>query len=469
MKKYLYIILIIFSWLACNDAHQSEHNVTGQNRPKLELLGQGLEPSVLKFIIDYPIPEKKKEKIIKELKDIVKKPFSTVAERESAIENMVKSHDVDEEFVNDLNININKSYPLSPPALPPIKPTKKKKPFVPVVKVGPPKTPTKPVVPKKAPAVIPKKMGLPGFSKMRNTCFANASLNSLFFSSLMQGIVDKPLDRNDSETEQKFQAKEALRQSLSKLFEARKKNDKLCDHLNKVFDTFEQSRNVVLGSELVGYNEKIRQDQADAQEFLNDIFIMLDVKSPQFYYHIFRDDNRVRIFDELDPFIRIPLGDFTNISFAQRYDDSRLPKAMVGDDQAENADGQKADSDRYNVVADPPPSSLFIALNRFTSEEKKDVWIKRKLSNPITPSKDLKVTATDRNDVAKTKDYEYYLRVIIIHHGSVDGGHYYAYVYSANDKKWVWYNDNIVNEVSENHVMKDAERDGYIFMYERKE
>lgn len=64
------------------------------------------------------------------------------------------------------------------------------------------------------------------------------------------------------------------------------------------------------------------------------------------------------------------------------------------------------------------------------------------------------------NKVAHSYDgmqsYGYKLHSIIIHSGQADSGHYFAYIYDVEQKKWRKYNDIQVTEVPEDEVMKTS-------------
>ncbi len=65
-----------------------------------------------------------------------------------------------------------------------------------------------------------------------------------------------------------------------------------------------------------------------------------------------------------------------------------------------------------------------------------------------------------QNKVAHSYDhmqkYKYQLHSIIIHSGQADSGHYYAYIYDFEQRKWRKYNDMQVVEVAEEEVFKNA-------------
>ena len=46
----------------------------------------------------------------------------------------------------------------------------------------------------------------------------------------------------------------------------------------------------------------------------------------------------------------------------------------------------------------------------------------------------------------------YFLHAIIVHDGSAQSGHYYAFIYDRNQHKWRKFNDIRITEVSEEEV-----------------
>ena len=54
------------------------------------------------------------------------------------------------------------------------------------------------------------------------------------------------------------------------------------------------------------------------------------------------------------------------------------------------------------------------------------------------------------------KQLEYQLHAVMVHEGSVDSGHYWAYVFDHRRKVWLKFNDNAVNEASWEELAKES-------------
>ena len=50
----------------------------------------------------------------------------------------------------------------------------------------------------------------------------------------------------------------------------------------------------------------------------------------------------------------------------------------------------------------------------------------------------------------------YHLHSILIHRGTLDYGHYYAYIRPNLDERWFEFNDTKVHEVSKNFAMRQG-------------
>ena len=51
---------------------------------------------------------------------------------------------------------------------------------------------------------------------------------------------------------------------------------------------------------------------------------------------------------------------------------------------------------------------------------------------------------------------EYQLHAVMVHEGSIDSGHYWAYVLDHKRKVWLKFNDNTVNEASWEELAKES-------------
>ena len=52
--------------------------------------------------------------------------------------------------------------------------------------------------------------------------------------------------------------------------------------------------------------------------------------------------------------------------------------------------------------------------------------------------------------------HEYQLHAVMVHEGSIDSGHYWAYVLDHKRKVWLKFNDNTVNEASWEELAKES-------------
>ena len=52
--------------------------------------------------------------------------------------------------------------------------------------------------------------------------------------------------------------------------------------------------------------------------------------------------------------------------------------------------------------------------------------------------------------------HEYQLHAVMVHEGSIDSGHYWAYVLDHQRKVWLKFNDNTVNEASWDELSKES-------------
>ena len=109
-----------------------------------------------------------------------------------------------------------------------------------------------------------------------------------------------------------------------------------------------------------------------------------------------------------------------------------------------------------------PQDYIIIYLKRFDLSTYRPTKNNTKIVNNM--SIDLSNYVLKKTD--DIKDYHYSLYGVVEHHGSLEFGHYVAYVKYEDDKNYTWYeaNDSWVNETKEEDV-KDSQ--GFLLFYKR--
>lgn len=307
-----------------------------------------------------------------------------------------------------------------------------------------------------------------GLPNLGNTCFANASINLMLSSKEIIDILSSPLAKIKDEPDAEYVLREKLRTTLKALHEARKDNTKdVTDEVNAYFDAFEKARKQINGNELVGGEDKLRKDQGDARDFIEDNLTLLNYAPMRkddvaFQKIVFKDDKKTKTIELPEKVIGFRVE---GLKEDEQYSLKDLlaiwlePEFMTGENQFKRGKKDFVDIDRSHLFREPAHQSLFLAALRFITSPPK------KLSTSITHSDVIAVKSYKTTDLKTAYDHNYNIKAVVIHLGALGGGHYYAYVKNSEKNRWEKYNDSEVKVVDEDTVRKDA-KDSYIFLYE---
>jgi hypothetical protein len=320
-----------------------------------------------------------------------------------------------------------------------------------------------------------------GFTNLGNTCFANSTLVLLFASDQIKQILNDKLIAIAGQAQNQIDAREAFKKSLKNLYDARdNKKPDLKPELNACFDAFEKARLAVLGSGLVGGllgGAKLRKDQGDSRDFLNDILVLLGYGNDPnvaFKYAVFRGAPLIKILPSEEPSIGFTMAGLDaskTYEIKNLYDTWVKPQAMINGDQLYRVDpnpalgipGLKADSDVYHVIKNPPLGSIFFVALRYLPGTPP-----ARLSTVVKPSLSLTIISKNRDvaDLNKEFKHNYDFTAMAVQSGDLNCGHYYSYVYDKPNQRFIKFNDASVSIVTEAEMMADASN-GYLYLYQK--
>lgn len=132
------------------------------------------------------------------------------------------------------------------------------------------------------------------------------------------------------------------------------------------------------------------------------------------------------------------------------------PELLTGDNQwcCEDLNNQKVDA-KKGLALKTLPYLLSLQLNRFDYDYV--TWQRIKLANRITFPfyLDMSPFVVQEQQQQEQQQYSsklYELFAVLIHSGSANGGHYFAYIKSFENGKWYNFNDSSVQEIDEEAV-----------------
>ncbi len=339
-----------------------------------------------------------------------------------------------------------------------------------------------------------------GLSNLGNTCYANAA-NKLIWAVHLGGnaqgmnwsglrfnqghLMSSRKDENGNDVFDLLIAKQP------------KSSQGHEEHLRNLFESFEDyGEKGTGGRRFLGDHGKTSFEQHDSAEYLGRI---LDVIGPTWarQFGFFREGKKI-IFDDgwksshSDGSTQFKRTDSEShgIYFSLHINGateslqdaiaaSREGERLVGSNQAVKDDGHSmgdATLHRYLILDEKTgklPSKLVFSLKRFgfngaTGKAEKivrPIEVPQKLEFSYSPSE---------HEIAREQEKSYLLRLraAVVHTGTTEGGHYYAYVAqneNQDSKNLVWFkhNDSVVSRVKTNEVFEDLKTQGYYFLYER--
>jgi len=158
--------------------------------------------------------------------------------------------------------------------------------------------------------------------------------------------------------------------------------------------------------------------------------------------------------DEPEKLIALPIKNYTNFNDAYQH---FLSDEILDDDNKWECEKCKTKvAARKKLIVRGTPKYLFIALKRFEKE-----WIREiesikttKITNDINMPSGISVNATS-----------YKMKGCIFHDGSLKGGHY-IYYNLINDK-WIRFDDQKINDVINQDEINNIVNKGYVYLYEK--
>jgi ubiquitin C-terminal hydrolase len=232
------------------------------------------------------------------------------------------------------------------------------------------------------------------------------------------------------------------------------------------------------------FNEKIIPEtggrvgeQRDAQEFM---LLVLDkltsgdaqiYKPFQFKMHdiVHAKDNPRNKNEKIAPenMLRLPIKPQPERKeipgeFMQAFKDWSAREELTGDNQWEGQDGKKVDAIKHIQISNPPPY-LLIQIIRYYNEMVNKIEITKKNDRPM--SIPLEFTLPE-GIMVNPKPAKYKLVGGIWHSGTLENGHYIAYIKNPNG---FWeFNDDVVSRMSNDRALAELKTGAYIVAYRRE-
>lgn len=200
--------------------------------------------------------------------------------------------------------------------------------------------------------------------------------------------------------------------------------------------------------------------QQDAEEFLSAILSVFAITAPVQEKTILYKNSEKKIRPiKKDKLGFISLGIHKETTLADLLNNfSATEKVAEPDNQLIWDDLTNSKSDYFTkeiYLTEPPPKELFIQLKRLVFGEK----INTKIMFPNNQKIDTSIFEN------KSKKYPYNIIATVIHRGSHQGGHYFAYIKKAN--QWYKCDDDKVSLVDYSEVKNVSDTGAYLILLQK--
>jgi ubiquitin carboxyl-terminal hydrolase 22/27/51 len=160
------------------------------------------------------------------------------------------------------------------------------------------------------------------------------------------------------------------------------------------------------------------------------------------------------------PISKTPLGKEIDGEFMQALQAFEGKEELTGDRRLTGTKGEKVDTIYYKQIVTPPQVFLMRIMRLNYNEEGKLIKIDRPMAIPqeFTLSSEMMVDS---------KPVKYKLTGGVTHSGTVNSGHYMAYISGSND--FLEFNDSRVRQIGKKDALKALKVGAYVVAYRRED
>ncbi|KAL2062656.1 hypothetical protein VTL71DRAFT_5728 [Oculimacula yallundae] len=297
-----------------------------------------------------------------------------------------------------------------------------------------------------------KETGFVGLKNQGATCYLNSLIQSLYFTNAFRKAVYQIPTQNEETLQNSAYTLQRLFYQLQSSNNAVSTNELTKSFGWETRHIFEQQDVQELSRKLMERMEE-KMKGTDAENVLPKLFCG-KVRTYISCINVEYESRRV------EDYWDIQLNVHKNKDIEASFEDYVQVEVMDGENQYFAGDDFKLQDANKGVIFESFPDVLHLQLKRFQYDIERDAMMKINDRYEFPETFDASAYLADGAD--KSESWVYQLHGVLVHHGDLNTGHYYAFIKPTKDGWFYKYDDDRVTKATLREVLEDNYGGEYI-------